>query len=217
MDQLRQHQRIDFAVPKQRADPRCATSHLFKEAGGKMFGTLICRDAQGGRRVLQAFSGQYSGLWQVAGWVDPVFDVTAFNALIHCPEQEIKRLGREMNPLPRGSSRYRQLLGQRRILSRHLMRDIHNMYQLVNFCGEKKPLTVAFPGPGAPPAGTADCCGPKLLYHAATHGLQPEAMAEFYWGGSNLSATRQHGRFYTACSAKCQPILGFMLCGMQGQ
>ena len=215
MAQLSRHQRIDFAVPEEKADPHCSTRNLFGEAGGKMFGMLSCRDGQGDRVMLQAFSGQYNGLWQVDGWVGPVFDVPAFEGLILTPEQEIKRIGREMAPLAKGSSRYCQLLLQRRILSRHLMRDIHNLYRLVNFRGETASLTTAFIGAGAPPSGTADCCGPKLLHYAATRGLRPEAMAEFYWGASNVSSTRLQGRLYPACAAKCQPILGFMLCGVQ--
>ncbi len=164
--------------------------------------------------MLQAFSGQYNGLWHVEGWVGPVFDTIAFNDLILAPEQEIKSIGREMGILAKGSSLYRQLLVQRRTIAQNLMRDIHNLYQLVNFRGEKMPLATVFIGSGAPPSGAADCCGPKLLHHAAMQGLTPESMAEFYWGGSNASSTRQHGRFYMACVAKCQPILGFMLCGL---
>jgi len=182
-----------------------------------MFGVLICRDDCGSPVVLRAFSGQYNGLWQVEGWTGPIFDVTAFNDLIHRPEQEIKRMGRELAALPRGSGHYRQLLTQRRTLSQHLMRDIHGLYQLVNARGETKPLSAVFLGSGAPPAGTGDCCGPKLLYHAFSRGLKPEAMAEFYWGRSNPSSTRQQGRFYPACSGKCRPILGFMLCGLDRQ
>ena len=214
MDQLHRHGRIDFAVPEAMADPRCSTSDLFSEGGGKMFGMLSCRDDLGRSVVLRAFSGQYNGLWQVEGWVGPVFDVTAFNSLILAPEQEIKRLGREMELLPNGSSLHRHLLVQRRTLAQQLMRDIHNLYQLVNFRGDTMPLTTAFIGAGAPPSGAADCCGPKLLNHAAMCGLIPEAMAEFYWGGSNASSTKVHGRFYPACASKCQPILGFMLCGL---
>ncbi len=179
-----------------------------------MFGVLTCRDKQGRSVTLQAFSGQYNGLWHVEGWVGPVFDTTAFNDLILAPEQAIKRIGREMGVVLKGSNLYRQLLVQRRTLAQNLMRDIHNLYQLVNFRGEKMPLVTAFIGSKAPPSGTADCCGPKLLHHAATQGLTPESMVEFYWGGSNASFTRQHGWYYTACAAKCQPILGFMLCGV---
>ena len=213
MDCLRRQQRIDFVVPEEIADPRCSTGNLFSEAGGKMFGMLSCRDAKGESVLLRAFSGQYNGLWQVEGWVGPVFDLKSFQTLMCGPEQEIKRIGREMDTLAKGARVYHHLRKERRILSQRLMRDIHDLYQLVNFRGEKRALAKAFLGTGAPPSGAADCCGPKLLHHAATHGLRPEAMAEFYWGGSNASSTRLHGGFYPACTSKCQPILGFMLCG----
>jgi hypothetical protein len=213
-EQLSRHRRIDWTVSERQADSRCATGTLFGETGGKMFGVLCCRDSRGAKVVLRAFSGQYNGLWQVAGWVAPIFDVAAFTGLVHHPEREIKRIGREIAGLPRDSSRRRQLTVQRRTLSRQLMRTIHGLYQLRNFRGERLGLTAAFIGKGAPPSGTGDCCGPKLLHHAAVHGLIPEAMAEFYWGRSNASATRVHGVFYPACRTKCQPILGFQLCGL---
>jgi hypothetical protein len=217
MDELHRHQRLDFSLPTERVDPRCSTGSLFGESGGKMFGVLTCRDACGHPVVLRAFSGQYNGLWQVEGWVGPIFDVIAFNDLIHQPEQEIKGMSREMAALPPGSGHHRQLFVRRRTLSQNLMRDIHGLYQLVNVRGETRPLSAAFLGSGAPPAGTGDCCGPKLLYHAISRSLKPEAMAEFYWGRSNPSSTRQQGRFYPACAGKCQPILGFMLCGLDRQ
>ncbi|ADW18896.1 hypothetical protein Despr_2762 [Desulfobulbus propionicus DSM 2032] len=214
MGQLCRHQRIDWLVPERFRDPRCDTRCLFDKAGGKMFGVLSCRDTGGKRIVLRAFSGQYNGLWQVEGWVGPVFDVAAFGALVGEPEREIKRLGRELTALPHGSSARQLLRAQRRTLSRQLMERVHCLYQLVNFRGATQPLPRVFIGNGAPPSGTGDCCGPKLLHHAARHGLRPEAMAEFYWGASNASGTKVQGRFYPACAAKCQPILGFLLCGL---
>lgn len=212
---LREHGRIDWSIPEGAADPRCATASLFGEGGGKMFGVLCCRDAEGAPVVLRAFSGQFNGLWQVPGWVDPIFDVAAFERLVWAPEREIKRIGREMELLPRHSARRRELRSERRERSRRLMREVHELYRLVNFRGETAPLAAAFSGEGAPPSGTGDCCGPKLLHHAALRGLRPEALAEFYWGRSNASATKVHGRVYAACAAKCRMIMGFQLCGLQ--
>ena len=209
------HRRIDWQVPEVMADHRCSTDPLFGAAGGKMFGILCCRDAAGARVVLRAFSGQFNGLWRVAGWVDPIFDVAAFARLTQEPEREIKRIGREMALLPKDSARRRQLRVKRRTLSRLLMREIHDLYRLVNFRGEASPLIAAFCGDGAPPSGTGDCCGPKLLHHAAVNGLRPEALAEFYWGRSNASATKSHRELYPACAPKCRMILGFQLCGLQ--
>lgn len=215
MAQLRRLGRIDWLAPPGAEDWRCRTDWLFGEAGGKMLGLLRCRNAVGERVTLRAFSGQFNGLWRVAGWVGPVFDVADFEALVREPEREIKRLGREMAVLPPESNQRLALRRLRKTLSRQLMRQIHDLYHLVNFRGEQTPLIKAFVGNGAPPSGTGDCCGPKLLHHAATHGLRPEAMAEFYWGRSSASGAKEHGRLYSACAGKCQPILGFQLCGLQ--
>ena len=73
-----------------------------------------------------------------------------------------------------------------------------------------------FLGP-AMPTGTGECCAPKLLHHAATHGLTPLGLAEFYVGRTNRSGTRRHGEFYAPCAEKCAPILGFLLCGVEGE
>ncbi len=179
-----------------------------------MFGVLACRDTRGQRVLLRAFSGQFNGLWRVPGWVGPIFDESRLQALVQAPELEIKALGRALRLLEPNSSPYRQLRQQRRQLSRELMSAIHDLYTLINFRGNSTPLVEAFLGTGGPPAGTGDCCGPKLLHHAAQNGLLPEAMAEFYWGSTNSSGTKEHGHWYPACASKCQPILGFQLCGL---
>lgn len=214
MAMLQRHRRLDWLVPGADADPRCSTDVLFGDAGGKMFGVLGGRNAQGDQVVLRAFSGQLNGLWQVEGWVEPIVDPAVLAELVHAPEQHIKRFGREMEQVTIGSSRYQQLKRERRACSRQLMRDIHGLYRLVNFRGEEAAMTDVFLGKGEPPSGTGDCCGPKLLHHAAINGIRPEAMAEFYWGRDNASGTRSHGRLYPACAAKCAPLLGFQLCGV---
>ena len=214
MSHLREQGRIDGIAPEIAVDPRCATDSLFVEGGGKMFGVLACRDEAGRRVLLRAFSGQFNGLWQVPGWVGPIFDEARFHALVDGPESQIKALGREMETLAVDSSGYRLLKQRRRQLSRQLMTAIHALYSLTNFRGVSAPLVEVFLGKGIPPSGTGDCCGPKLLHYAACHGLRPEGMAEFYWGGTNNSGTRQHGQWYPACVPKCEPILGFQLCGL---
>ena len=93
------------------------------------------------------------------------------------------------------------------------MKDIHSLYQINNFHGETTTLSQMFQGNNIP-TGTGDCCGPKLLGHAAKNNLVPLSMAEFYVGKKNRSGSKFHGRFYPSCKEKCQPILGFMLCGL---
>ncbi|MBV5332456.1 hypothetical protein JZU54_02570, partial [bacterium] len=72
---LEQQGRIDLDVAMGDGNPLLRTDALFGEARGKMFGVLVCRAADGSRRILKAFSGQYNGLWEVPGWAPPIFDV----------------------------------------------------------------------------------------------------------------------------------------------
>ncbi|MBO7051725.1 MAG: RluA family pseudouridine synthase [Prevotella sp.] len=62
-----------------------------------------------------------------------------------------------------------------------------------------------------PPSGTGECCAPKLLHYANTHGLKALAVAEFWYGESPKGIIRHHGQFYEPCQAKCMPLLWYML------
>jgi tRNA pseudouridine32 synthase/23S rRNA pseudouridine746 synthase len=183
-----------------------STDYLFGEARGQMFGVLECEDGDGNTVVLRAFSCQYNGEWLVDGWVPPILDVNEFYRLSDPVDREIKQLDRliaeQKNP---------ELIQKRKALSQELMKQIHALYRLTNFRGQTRPLTDVFQG--GIPTGAGDCCAPKLLNHAAKNGLKPLGLSEFYWGRENRSGTRQHGELYPACAEKCQPILGFMLCG----
>lgn len=62
-----------------------------------------------------------------------------------------------------------------------------------------------------PPAGSGECCEPKLLQYAYLHGYKPLQMAMFWWGESPKEEIRHHLQFYPACNGKCKPILHWML------
>jgi len=195
------------------SDPRLSTNYLFGEARGKMFGVLECIDPAGSSVVLRAFSGQYNGLWSVAGWAPPLFDLTKFRQTNDPVERRIKALGTQINSAAPGSDSWRILRQTRRQMSRQLMKELHGLYRLHNFRNQVAGLDAAYTGDNGIPTGTGDCCAPKLLNLAARHGLTPVSIAEFYWGLENKSNTRHHGRFYPSCREKCQPILGYLLCG----
>lgn len=190
------------------------TDYLYGEARGKMFGVLSCRNSSGETITLKAFSGQYDGQWEMDGWVPPLFPVDAFRRVHDPVEREIKALGRKVEAAETEENKV-QILGQRRQLSRDLMKNIHALYRLHNFQGQQCALTELFPQDRGIPTGSGDCCAPKLLNFAALHGLIPLGLLEFYWGRSNRSGSRHEGEFYLACSDKCGPILGFLLCGIQ--
>ncbi len=62
-----------------------------------------------------------------------------------------------------------------------------------------------------PPSGSGECCEPKLLHYAHSHGLTPREMGMFWWGAPPRQEVRRHLEFYPACFGKCRPILAFLL------
>jgi hypothetical protein len=213
MEQLEHRRSLMIFSPSPAPDPSLSTDYLFGEARGKMFGALVGTDARGRGVTLYAFSGQYNGRWTVPGWVGPVFSTADFDRINRPGEKAIKELGGRIDRLPDTDPLRAELKKERKQQSRQLMQAIFGLYRLCNFRGETAPLEDIYDRPGLPPTGTGDCCAPKLLHHAALNRIRPEGMAEFYWGLENASGTRRHGRFYPPCSSKCQPILGFLLCG----
>jgi hypothetical protein len=213
MKTLEAHGRIDIHTPAREADPRLSLDYLQGDARGQMFGILECRDAHGQPVILKAFSGQYNGVWTVAGWAPPLFDTDKFCSLVGDVDRQIKTLGSRIDGLPQGVER-RELTRARKTLSQNLMKAIHALYQVRNFRSEVRPLFDFFAN--GIPTGAGDCCAPKLLNAAAKEKLVPKSIAEIFWGRTNRSGTRRQGAFYTACEEKCRPILGFMLCGIEG-
>lgn len=121
-----------------------------------------------------------------------------------------KRLSYELWDLVQGSYASQNFHGEALLL-----RDVYT-----TFLKQKaKPL----PKLGFP-AGTGDCCAPKLLHRASIQGLRPLGLAEFWFGSepnshlkqrpgaSGATASRVHKHFYSSCP-KCDAILGTMLCG----
>ena len=104
----------------------------------------------------------------------------------------------------------------RRSMSDELQRWLFEQYRMLNARGEERNLIEIFSTTThtVPPAGAGDCCAPKLLQYAYSHGLQPVCMAEFWWGESPRQEIRHHLSYYPACRSKCLPILTHMLQGL---
>ncbi|MBR6884199.1 MAG: RluA family pseudouridine synthase [Prevotella sp.] len=111
------------------------------------------------------------------------------------------------------TDRIEQLKKQRKEASDDLQRWLFSQYKMRNAQGEIKDLIEIFNDYNGqlPPAGSGDCCAPKLLQYAFENNLQPLCMAEFWWGASPKMEIRHHLNYYPACRGKCLPILGWML------
>lgn len=215
MELLARKKCIDVDSPDNSDQHTLSTDPLFGQSRGKMFGVMECLTSDGRTTWLKAFSGQFNGLWLVKGWVPPLFDVDEWARVNTGTEVAIKKLGEEIKICSDDPGRRKSLLQERKKLSQRLMKELHAVYRLTNFHGHALSLTDIFPERTGIPTGTGDCCAPKLLNFAATHNLIPIGISEFYWGRENKSGTRQHRHFYFPCTEKCQPILGFLLCGLE--
>ena len=102
---------------------------------------------------------------------------------------------------------------QRSIALQHL---VFERFVMLNARGESRNLNEIFSTAiqKEPPAGAGECAAPKLLQYAYSHGYKPLVMAEFWIGESPKDEVRHHGHFYSSCKAKCEPILGWMLQGL---
>lgn len=212
MKTIEEKGRIDIHVTEREADPRLSLDYIKGEARGQMFGVLECLDRDDKTVILKAYSGQYNGIWNIEGWAPPLFDVDKFDSLVSNTDKHIKDLGKRIDGLPEGVKK-RELVLERKKLSQNLMKEIHGLYRVCNFRSEVRSLFDFFEN--GIPTGTGDCCAPKLLNRAAKLKFTPLSLAEIFWGKTNLSGTRLQGNFYIPCREKCQPLLGFMLCGIR--
>lgn len=109
-----------------------------------------------------------------------------------------------------------QKKAKRRQMSEALQQWLFEQYVVLNARGEQKNILQIFADERGtlPPAATGECAAPKMLQFAFQHHLKPIAMGEFWYGGTPESEIRRHGQFYAACHSRCQPLLHFMLQGI---
>lgn len=106
---------------------------------------------------------------------------------------------------------------ERKKRSAALQRKLFEQFRMLDATGQDKGLCAIFEEARheLPPAGAGECAAPKLLQFAFLHHLRPVAMGEFWWGASPKAEIRKHLHFYPACIGKCEPILKYMLNGLE--
>ena len=186
---------------------------------GKMFGVLVYRsegvEELRSQSYLAAFSAKLDGSYHHEGFVPPVY---------------------EMKVEPIGTSKAESQRLQRLLFANYnFVNGEGDTKNLLEIFKEEKPIIpidewfssklkiknyetiVPFTGKELrmPPSGAGECCAPKLLQYALTHGLEPIALAEFWIGAPSKTEIRQEGAFYAPCSGKCGPILKHVLKGLE--
>lgn len=109
-----------------------------------------------------------------------------------------------------------KLKEERRRRSAALQEWLFGQFKVLNTYGQEKSLLDIFRehSSSLPPAGAGECAAPKLLQYAYLHGYKPLAMAEFWVGDSPSGEVRRDGCYYGSCKSKCEPILSYMLQGL---
>lgn len=157
---------------------------LHHDNNGRMFGILVCQDGT----IYKAFSGLLNGKMEEEGFVPPCFDVAAVQGLLNDYDNRIKNTDKETAS----------------DLSRECFEKLKDLYRFCCFDGKWRTLKSVFP---KSPAGTGDCCAPRLLSYCYSQGKKPLSMAEFYFGSGSLES----GEFYTPCDERCKPLLKHIL------
>ena len=185
---------------------------------GKMFGVLVVKTPTGEIGFLAAFSGNLAGSNHHDYFVPPVYDLLNPDGYFKEEEARISAINVMLNHTNDNNQEIIEALKEeRKQRSIALQQWIFEQFRLRNARGEEQDIYSIFTQTAHrnPPAGTGECAAPKLLQYAYQNNLQPLAMAEFWWGDSPKGEIRRHGHYYPACRHKCEPILNFMLQGMQ--
>jgi len=126
---------------------------------------------------------------------------------------KIKNIEQQLNKL---NNAIALVKNERQNRSSALQDKLFKQYQLLNKYRETQSLQQIFKPTSqqVPPAGAGDCAAPKLIQYAFKKNYHILAMTEFWWGKSPKSEIRQHKNFYPACLGKCEPILKWMLKGI---
>ena len=166
---------------------------------GKMFGVLLY---EGG--YLAAFSAKLDGSYHHEGFVPPVYEMTT--PPVGTSKAESQRLQRLL------FANYSFINGKGE--TKNLLEIFANEKPIVpaEEWFNKSPIT-NYQSP-MPPSGAGECCAPKLLQYALTHGMKPLQLAEFWVGAPSRTEIRQEGVYYAPCSGRCGPILRHMTQGL---
>ena len=169
---------------------------------GKMFGALLY---EGG--YLAAFSAKLDGSCHHEGFVPPVYEMTTPPVGTSKAEsQRLQRLLFANYSFINGKGKTKNLL--------EIFAQEKPIVPAEEWFGESR-VKSQEPRVSMPPSGAGECCAPKLLQYALTHGMKPLALAEFWVGAPSKTEIRQEGAYYAPCSGRCGPILKHMLQGLE--
>ena len=109
------------------------------------------------------------------------------------------------------SDDFEALVQKRKVLTDQSLASVFNLYSFTAFNGKKVSLNQIIQKHYGklPPAGTGDCCAPKLLDFAFSHNPQIISMDEVYFGPDTKN--KSGGQSYPPCDSRCGYILPYIL------
>lgn len=194
---------------------------------GKMIGVLLCKDDTNSIITLKAFAGASFGRWYVPGWCPVVggenTSPTDLSEYVQIQEKTnklaiqqkfVKEKIQSSTPSADLFTELAEITSERKLLAVEALSVMRKHQYVVNFRGQRSLLQDIFvcgSGRRKIPSGVGDCATTKLLAEAGRRNLRPYSIAEIFVGDA---ATKNNGLFYDACKERCEPVLGFMLCGL---
>ena len=186
-----------------------------RAGNGVMLGALVATDAAGNEVVLKAASGVSRALVprfaDDAIYVPPLVSPAQIAAALAANDDAIHALTARIDALADGAEKD-ALLARRLALTQESVARVYALYAfrcadgslrtLGDICAERC-------GGRLPPTGTGDCCAPKLLHYAFSHGLTPRSMCEVFYGRNTPHKT--NGLRYAPCDDRCGIVLPAML------
>lgn len=184
----------------------------YEGQSGKMFGVLVVKEEDGSYGYLGTVSGKLAGGSHCSKFVPSIFDETIGDNFISKGLVEVTQIGNQIKEAT-DQVEISALKEKRRQRSIGLQRRLFENYHFLNLSGREKSLLEVFDDSshGNPPSASGECAAPKLLQYAIKHGLEPIALAEFWWGNPSKNGQKKQGEFYPACKDRCRPILEYML------
>lgn len=186
-----------------------------RAGNGVMLGALVATDAAGNEVVLKAASGFSRALVprfaDDAIYVPPLVSPAQIAAALAANDDTIHALTARIDALADGTEKD-ALLARRLALTQESVARVYALYAFRCADGSLRTLGDICAdrcGGRLPPTGTGDCCAPKLLHYAFSHGLTPRSMCEVFYGRNTPHKT--NGLRYAPCDDRCGIVLPAML------
>ena len=181
---------------------------------GVMIGVLICLNQNGKEIVLKTISGNRYDVELINDdvniFVKPIVSNAQIQKAIEKNDLKIHILTNKIKNTVDNTEKL-ELSRQRHLLTDESLDRVFNLYSFCCIDGNVrslKEICSVTNGTKLPPAGTGDCCAPKLLNYAFSHSMLPVSMCEVFYGNSK---TRTFFEKSFPCDERCGLLLPVIL------